>query len=154
LAPTAASVGRHGGQLFVLISVPVVDPKTVTRGSKWTEDDGAEFCFQGKTADGKPVTWVIHGFAGGKAEISSEAGAPAAAALALLAQVTFRAAVGAKGWEAEWSIPLAAFGVAESATAVPFNLGAFRSEDRQWLCWVGTEGANWQVEKAGVLRLP
>jgi hypothetical protein len=35
---------------------------------------------------------------------------------------------------------------------VPFNLGVFRGEDRQWLNWVGTSGPTWKLASAGQLQ--
>ncbi|MCK5806734.1 MAG: right-handed parallel beta-helix repeat-containing protein, partial [Lentisphaeria bacterium] len=78
--PCSANVVRRGGDLLVRVTVPT---SSVTKGSSWRTDDGAEVCIRGKTADGKSVVWVIHGFAGGAYELSDEAGASAAANAAL-----------------------------------------------------------------------
>jgi len=47
---------------------------------------------------------------------------------------------------------LRALGVRADAS-VPFNLGVFRSEDRQWINWVGTHGPTWKLARAGRLKL-
>ncbi|MEW6359369.1 MAG: right-handed parallel beta-helix repeat-containing protein [Planctomycetota bacterium] len=151
--PCAAHVATDGERLFVHIAVPTGGPKVTTRGAEWRRDDGAEFCILGKTPDGKPVTWIMHGFAGGAHEGSSEAGAPDDAAKALANAVQFRATIGEKGWEGEWSAPLKALGIAPDAGAeIPFNLGVFRSETGEWINWVGTQGPTWKLDKAGLLR--
>lgn len=147
-APCSATLLRSGDVLYVRVVVPVKTPAAITRGSTWRTDDGAEVCIQGKTADGRPAVWVVHGFAGGAFELSAEAGAPAAALAALRSQVGFQATVTPTGWQAEWRLPLNALGV-PSAALVPFNLGVFRSENREWINWVGTGGPTWKLENAG-----
>lgn len=152
--PCAAHIATDGRQLFVHVVVPTAGPKATTRGGEWRRDDGAEFCIRGKTPDGKPVTWVVHGFAGGVCEGSAEGGAPEAAAKALAGAVQFRATIGEDGWQGEWSVPLSALGIpADGAEAIPLNLGVFRSESGEWINWVGTRGATWQLDRAGLLRL-
>jgi hypothetical protein len=151
-APCTANVVRHGGDLYVRIVVPVRAPQRITRGSAWRTDDGAEVCIQGKTPDGRPAIWIVHGFASGAFELSDEAGVPAAANAAMRPKVAFAASTTATGWQAEWRIPLQALGIRTDAP-VPFNLGVFRSEDRQWINWVGTHGPTWKLPNAGRLRL-
>lgn len=151
--PCAAHVATDGERLFIHLAVPTSGPKATTRGGEWRRDDGAEFCIQGKTPDGKPVTWVVHGFAGGACEGSPEAGAPDAAAKALAGAVRFRATIGEDGWQGEWSVPLSALGLSTADASVPFNLGVFRSESGEWINWVGTRGATWKLDQGGLLRL-
>jgi len=152
-APCSAHAAFDARCLYVSVAVPVAKPEALSRGSEWRVDDAAEVCLRGKTADGKPVTWVVHGFVGGACDVSTEAGAPAAAAQALLQAVEFKASVGDSGWSGEWRLPLAALGVTVSPDLrLPFNLGVFRSESKQWINWVGTGGATWKLDSAGLLR--
>ncbi len=152
-APAAsANLVRSGGDLYVRVVVPVTAVKDLNKGAAWRTDDGAEVCILGKTADGAKAVWVVHGFAGGAFELSDEAGVPATANAGLREQVTFAARVTAGGWEGEWRLPLAALGITSDAP-VPFNLGVYRSEDRQWLNWIGTEGPTWKLESAGRLKI-
>ena len=149
--PCTARVVTDGQQLFVHMSTPA---SKATRGSEWRSDDGAEVCIRGKTPDGKAVVWVVRGFAGGAHGSSTEAGASASATQALGRTVSFRATVGKKGWQGEWAIPLKALGVTPTAaSAIPFNLGIFRSESGEWINWVGTRGPTWKLEGAGLLRV-
>jgi hypothetical protein len=97
--PCSASVARCGDDLYVRIVVPVREARSITKGSSWRTDDGAEVCFQGRTPDGQPAIWVAHGFAGGTCQLSDEAGVPPAANAALQSQVAFRAAIAADGWQ-------------------------------------------------------
>jgi hypothetical protein len=151
-APCAASVVRHGGDLYVRIVVPVRAPARLTKGHAWRTDDGAEVCIQGHRPDGKPAVWVVHGFASGAFELSDEAGVPAAVNAAMRPKVAFAASLTATGWQGEWRLPLDTLGIRADAP-VPFNLGVFRSEDRQWINWIGTHGPTWKLQSAGRLRL-
>ena len=150
--PAAANVVRSAGELYVRIVVPVTSVKNITKGAAWRADDGAEVCLLGKTPDGAKAVWVIRGFAGGAFELSDEAGVPAPVSAGIRAKIAFAARLTASGWEGEWRLPLAALGIKTDAP-VPFNLGVFRTEDRQWINWIGTEGPTWKLESAGRLKL-
>lgn len=150
--PASARVATSAGNLIVRMDVPTA-PDAIVRGAQWRTSDGAEVCVRGKLPDGTPVTWVLHGFADGTLEGSTEAGAPEAAAKALASACTFRAAITGAGWTALWIIPLSALGLPAGPSEVPFNLGAFRSQSGEWLNWVGTQGPTWKLESAGLLRL-
>ncbi|OGV72540.1 MAG: hypothetical protein A3K18_20225 [Lentisphaerae bacterium RIFOXYA12_64_32] len=152
--PCAAHVAWDAQALYVHLAVPFGAATPPTRGQTWGQDDGAEVCLRGKLADGKPTTWVVHGFAGGQFEVSTEAGTPADTAQALGKDIGFKATVGGAGWEAEWRLPLTALGIEpKPGTALPFNLGVFRTEDGQWINWVGTSGPTWNLDNAGTLSL-
>lgn len=147
--PAQALLARSGDTLLVRVVVPTAQ---VTKGATWRQDDGAEVCLAGKTADGKAVVWVIRGYANGQLELSDEAGAPPAAGDALRPQLQFQATVNAGNWQAEWRLPIAALGL-DSTKPVPFNIGVFRQQDRQWINWIGTGGATWKLANAGAIRL-
>jgi hypothetical protein len=149
-AAGSAQVLRCGDRLLVRVIIPT---QSVTKGASWRTDDGAEVCLAGKTTDGKPVTWVVHGFANGVWEVSDEAGAPKEACAALKEKISFKATVTATDWQGEWQLPLSALGIVP-AGRIPFNLGAFRSANRQWINWIGTGGPTWQLDKAGTLAFP
>ena len=149
--PCSANVVRHGDALYVRIAVPVSAVERISKGSAWRTDDGAEVCITGKTPDGKPATWVVHGFASGAFELSDEAGVPAATNAALQAGVAFTSSITASGWQGIWRLPLKALGIRTDAP-VPFNLGVYRSEERQWINWIGTNGPTWKLENAGCLE--
>lgn len=150
--PCSARLATDSRNLLVRLDIPT--PATaIAKGSEWRVSDGAEICLGGKTSDGKAVTWVLHGFADGTLEGSTEAGAPKAAVEALAAASTFRATVGEGGWRGQWSVPLTALGLAIGKSEVPFNLGVYRSNPGEWINWVGTQGPTWKLENAGLLRL-
>ncbi len=140
--------------LYVSLLVVVRDPNKLRQGTTWGQDDGVEVCIAGKTPEGKPVTFVLRGYANGRAQSVTVAGAPPDAARRLGQAVRFAAKRWKHGWGAEWAIPFNALGLDPTpGTKVPFNLGAFRSERAEWHCWAGTLGENWQLDQAGVLRL-
>ena len=147
--PCSANVARCGNDLLVRVRVPT---KQVTKGSSWRADDGAEVCVRGKTAQDKATTWVVRGYANGDYELSDEAGTPRATNAAVRAKVSFKAVVKPNEWIGEWRLPLSAMGV-NTKGAVPFNLGVFRSYDREWINWIGTKGPTWKLEEAGTLKL-
>ena len=66
--------------LDVAVNVVTFDVAKVRRGATWGRDDGAEIAIAGKTGDGQAATFVLHGYAGGKIESVTDAGAPAGAA--------------------------------------------------------------------------
>jgi hypothetical protein len=147
--PASAQVARTADRLLVRVTVPATK---LTKGAAWRTDDGAEVCFAGKTPDGKATTWVVRGYPNGTLEISDEAGTPAAAHAAARAGIVFKATSTEAGWTGEWQLPFALLGVEPKGT-LPFNLGVYRSEDRQWINWIGTQGPTWKLESAGSLRL-
>jgi len=147
--PARAQVARTGDMLLVRVVVPAAQ---VTKGASWRQDDGAELCLGGKTADGQAVVWVIRGYPNGQLELSDEAGAPQAACAVLRPQLQFQARSDAGSWQAEWRLPITALGL-ERTKSVPFNIGVFRQQDRQWINWIGTNGPSWQLASAGALRL-
>jgi hypothetical protein len=147
--PGTANVVQCDNTLYVRVRIPT---PSVTGGHAWRSDDGAEVCIRGATASGTAVTWVIHGFADGTSEVSDEAGAPPDACKELQPKIAFEAHVDKDGWTAQWALPLPLLRV-DTKKPVPFNLGAFRSSDRQWINWVGTSGPTWKLENAGLLKL-
>jgi hypothetical protein len=142
--------------LYVAVTMVMFDPAKMRKGTTWGKDDGAEVCIAGM-ADGKPATFVIHGFACGKAESVTVAGAPPAAAERLGRAVQFAAKDWKKwggGWHGEWAIPFEALGLKPTPKLkVAFNLGAYRCEDGVWTCWEGTLAENWRLDQAGTFVL-
>ena len=119
-------------------------------GHNWGAVDGAEVCLQ---APGGPI-YVLHSFLDGKLESVLDGGASAEAARKLQDQVGYGAVVTQRAWAAEWQIPLAALGVEpKPGTKLAFNLGVRRTDTNEWVCWAGTNGANWKVAEAGEVVL-
>jgi len=143
--------------LYVMVMAVMFDTKQMRKGTQWGHDDGAEVCIAGRTADGRTATYVLHGFACGKLESVTLAGAPAADAERVGRATRFATKDWKKwggGWYGEWAIPFDALGLKpKPGLKVPFNLGAFRAEDGVWLCWEGTLGPNWRLDEAGAFQL-
>jgi hypothetical protein len=155
-APVYAYLAYDDRFLYVAVNVAMFEASKVRTGTVWGKDDGAEFCIAGRTPDGKPVTFVIRGFAGGTVQSVTDAGAPSAAAELLGKGVRFIAKPYGKamgGWRGQWMIPLDALGLkAKTGVKVPFNLSVFRSEDEVWRCWEGTRAENWRLDQAGQMQ--
>lgn len=160
-APVFAKLAYDDQCLYVAINAIVFDITQLSKGTTWGKNDGAEVCITGKTPDGKPTTFVIHGYAGGTVESVTLAGAPAEAAAALGKAVRFAAKPYGKtkgdwksGCRYEWAIPWDAIGLKPAPKKkIAFNLGTFRAEDKVWRCWEGTLRQNWRLDQAGTLQL-
>jgi len=136
--------------------------------SWWGEADIAEVIFEGEGGDwwpqGKghgPLFYLV-GDCAGAFDSYAVAGLPKPRADGLRGAVSYAAASQAECWTAEWRVPLAALGLdPKTAAGCCFNVGAHKprtlganvSASDKWAVWVGTEGANWQVWKAGWLSL-
>ncbi|MFZ2641685.1 MAG: right-handed parallel beta-helix repeat-containing protein [Verrucomicrobiia bacterium] len=160
-APVYAKLAYDDQCLYVAVNVVFFDITKLSKGSKWGKDDGAEVCIAGKTPDGKPVNFVVHGFAGGTFESVTLAGAPADAAERLGKAVRFCAKPYGKtkgdwksGCRYEWAIPWDAIGLKPAPKQkIAFNLGTFRAEDSVWRCYEGTLRQNWRLDQAGTMQL-
>jgi hypothetical protein len=143
--------------LYVVLTMVMFEPEKMHRGTVWGQDDGAEICLAGKTPEGQPAVFVVRGYAGGKCESVTVAGAPAAAAEKLGRGLQFTARDWKKwggGWRGRWAFPFDALGLKPvRGLKVAFNMAAFRSEDAVWTCWEGTLGENWRLDQAGMLQL-
>lgn len=143
-----------GTTLFVAVTVPVADAAKVKTGGAWGRDDGAEVCFQDVSGANPGPVFVVHGFASGKAESVSDAGAPPDAVRKLGGTVRFAAQVEGTQWTGEWAIPLAAAGIEYApGLKLAFNVGVNRTQTGDWIIWVGALGETWRLAEAGYLAL-
>ena len=156
-APVFAKLAYDDRCLYVAVNVAMFEADKLRSGAKWGKDDGAEVCIAGKTPDGKPVTFVVHGFAGGTFESVTLAGAPADAAERLGKAVRFAAKPYGKtrgGWRCEWAIPWDALGLKPTrGQKIAFNLGVRHTEAGVWRCYEGTLAQNWRLDQAGTMQL-
>jgi hypothetical protein len=151
--PCVLRVCHDGTNLCVAVTVPVKAAKKLKLGSKWTADDAAEVCFRDLSGKTPGPIFVIHGFASGKHESVTEAGAPAALAKAVATATQFSTRVENGSWTGEWRIPLQAAGIADKpGLKLGFNVGVRRTETNEWLQWCGS-GATHTLDRAGVLTL-
>jgi hypothetical protein len=148
-APCTVRLGHDGATLYVAVTVPVADTTALILTEAWGEADAAEVCFQDLSGPQPGPIFIVHGFANGKHESVTEAGAPAEAARQLGAAVRFAAKTGATQWTGEWAIPLTAAGIAyRPGLNLGLNLGVRRSATQEWLQWRGS-GATWSLQSAG-----
>lgn len=158
-APVFLKLCHDGRHLYAAAMVALFSGDTLREGNAWRQDDGIEIAIEGRS-DGKPVTFVVRGFAGGASQSSTDAGAPADAAARLAKATRYAAHVartkagfGSK-WTAEWAIPLDALGLAaRPGEKIPFNVSSFRSQHAEWACWEGTLADSWRLDEAGTLTL-
>ncbi len=149
-APIMAKFGADKTHLYVGLSIVSMFPEDRKLGHTWGADEGVEIAVQGQLADGKPVTYVLRGFADGTLDSLAIAGAPQADAFGKT--VGYAARVGKKVWQSEWRIPFAALRFTPSDRAVlPLNVTAYRSENKGFIQFAGTLGETWDLERGGRL---
>lgn len=131
------------------------DTINISKGDRWGKDDGVEISIGGFDK-GKPVTYVIRSYVNGTMQCLTDAGATAAASERLGKGVRYVSRIMAKptnGWTGEWAIPLNLLGLKPgSGQKIAFNICEFINEYDKWHCWEGTQGENWEVDKAGILQ--
>ena len=152
-APCEVRLGHDGVNLYVAVIVPLADRAKLVLGDAWGDVDAAEVCFRDLSGPTPGPTFVVHGFANGKVECVTEAGAPVAAVEALAGAVRFAALIEAHQWRGEWVLPLAAAGIRAAAGAkLGLNFGVRRLQPAEWLQWRGS-GATWNLAEAGTAVL-
>ncbi|MEK6794433.1 MAG: LamG-like jellyroll fold domain-containing protein [Spirochaetota bacterium] len=151
-APASARICHDGETLFIAVTVPVkVDVK---RGSTWGKDDGAEICFIDAKGAAPTASFVVHGFAGGGSESLASGGVSADAAKRLGDKVRYTARIEVNAWTGEWAIPFSPADIAANGgLKLAFNICVHRTETREWMLWVGSLGAAYQLENGGTIIL-
>jgi hypothetical protein len=151
-APILAKLCADATNLYVGVVVVSMFPEDRKLGRVWGQDEAMELTLQGQRADGKPVTYVLRGFAGGAVESLTAGGASQSEAQALAQAIGYAAAVDKQVWRCEWRIPLAALRFAPTDRAVlPLNVTVYRSETKQLIQWAGTLGDTWDLRRGGRL---
>jgi hypothetical protein len=145
----------HGRSLCLAVVVVTMNPEATRKGTEWGADDAVEVALGGKDRAGKPVTWVLRGFADGQIQSATVGGAMAESAQALLKQVVYKSEIRKKDWRSEWIIPIDALGVDSAAgRPLPFNITAWRSENAEFRQYAGSLGETWDLQYGGRLLLP
>ena len=136
--------------------------------SWWGEADIAEVIIEGQGGDWWPTDkghgpiFYLVGDCTGAFDSYAVAGLPKPRADGLRGAVQYAATSTPGVWTSEWRIPLAAVGLdPKEAKGVCFNVGVHKprtqggnvSASDKWAVWVGAEGSNWMVWKAGWLSL-
>lgn len=156
-APAFAKFAWDDRCLYVAVNVVVFDAAPVRTGAVWGVDAAAEVRVEGVAADGRPVVFVLRGFAGGALQSVADGGASAEVASAMgraarFAGRTYGSTRG--GWRGEWAIPFEALGLTPApGLRIPFNVAVHRSEDGVRRYLEGTLGETWRLAEAAVLQL-
>jgi hypothetical protein len=154
-APVMVKFSRDNKFLYIGAMMIMFDLNNISKGDKWEKDDGVEISVAG-FEKGKPVTFVLRGYANGTLQSVTDAGATVSGAERLGKGVKYVSKImerPRKGWIGEWAIPLDAIGLKPSPDMkVPFNMCAYVNEYAKWHCWEGTLGESWEVDKAGILQ--
>jgi hypothetical protein len=148
--PVTAWVCVSGQTLYVGMSVPLANVAKLKRDDAWGRSDGAEVAFRDASGK-KPGTILgLRGFATGKWEAYTDAGATPEQAAALQRAASYAAHVDDRGWTCEWAIPLDAAGIrVRKGLKLGLNMGVLRSEESLWLLWRGPNGPCWDLDCAG-----
>jgi len=150
--PTELRVAYDAGFLYVALVSTVSNPDQLPRqGGTWGQDDGAEICVQ--LVDGKQPVFVIQGFPSGASASVTDAGAPVAQATALGKATRYAARIQGSQWTGEWAIPWHELGTTAPPKQLRFNVGLLKSAQKQWVAWVSTGAAPWNLDRAGKLMI-
>lgn len=145
---------HDGKTLYVTITVPFKAGSTVSKGEGWGQDDGAEVCLRDASGTKPGPTFIIHGFASGKHECTTDGGAPNEKVEKLDKAVKFAARIDKQSWTGEWAIPLDIIDIGyKPGLVLGFNIGAWRSDNGEWIIWRGAEGATYELDNGGKLKL-
>ncbi|HUS80466.1 MAG TPA: right-handed parallel beta-helix repeat-containing protein, partial [Armatimonadota bacterium] len=151
--PGRAYVLHDDQNLYVALRAPIQPAGAVALGDAWGKHDAADVSLQAVGGARPGPVFNLQGFASGALKSTSDAGAPEAAARALLEATAYAATVREDEWSAEWRIPWQAVGIDPAATeTVRFSVGLRRTSGPQgqpaWMVWRGG-GSTWNVETGG-----
>lgn len=151
-APARAVVCRRARTLYVAVTVPFKNKGKIRQGDSFGLDDGAEVCIQDMYRDTPRQLYVVQGTLDGSCKAFTRRQGQPEPFNRLAKATRYAVRVGEKEWTAEWAIDLSAVGIPLTpGKKLAFNIGCRRSEDNQWLIWVGTMGSTWDVQEGGIL---
>jgi hypothetical protein len=114
--------------------------------------DGVEVAFRDAAPGRRGPVFVLWGTTDGRFQASACGGATGEQRARLEKETAFAVRAGKEEWTCEWRIPLAKLGLdAKPGTTLRFNLGMRCKAAGKWQTWAPTGGANWHVERAGIL---
>jgi hypothetical protein len=154
VSPSSQAWLFHDGKHLLVAVDNQVDPaKPLRPGDTWGSDDAVELAFR-SPVPGNPLL-ILRGYPSGHFASSDEAGAPPEAVKRAAQSVEYAARVVDAGrWTAEWRIPLASLGIDPvKHPRFAFSLAVRKTGGPEWVLWVGTHHATWQVDDAGFLEL-
>ena len=156
ITPASKAWLYHDGvALYVAVDNAVNPDKPLRMGNQWGRDDAVELAFKNPAQGPAAPLLILRGYPSGSFASSDEAGAPAAAVKKAAEGVQYAAKVlGKDRWMTEWRIPFASLGIDPAKTPkLPFSLTVRKSAGPDWILWVGTHHATWNVDNAGLLEL-
>lgn len=152
--PVGAELCYDDRCLYLAVIAGFYQIAKLRQGPAWGQDDGMEISLAGRTSDGKAVTFVVRGFADGKLQSVTDAGAPVDAAQRLGQSLRFATGRWVHGWRGEFAIPWDALGLKPTpGLRMAFNLAVYRSEDQVWRCREGTLAETWRLDQAAAMQL-
>ena len=154
--PASRAWFHHDGKhLLVAIDNEVNGEKSLQMGDTWGSNDAVELSFRDSASGSTAPILVLRGYPSGHFASSDEAGAPPDAVRQASRGVEYDARVlGPSRWTAEWCIPLASLGLdARRTPRFAFSLAVRKTGGPDWVLWVGTHHATWNVNNAGYLEL-
>jgi hypothetical protein len=165
LVPAAGREANAAGRFMtchdeknLYLAFRIEAPTDGTGGAKaqWGTHDGVEAAIQFADPARGRKTYVVHGLRAGRHEAEVRRSTAPEDSPDFEKAIRYATAPLPQGWGCEFAIPFAALGVdSQYAGELLFNAGGLRQEGerKQWFAWVNTGGANYDVERAGVLLL-
>ena len=154
--PTSRAWLHHDGKhLLVAVDNEVNGDQPLAMGDTWGGNDAVELSFRDSASGLTTPILILRGYPSGHFASSDEAGAPPEAVRQAARGVQYGArVVSPTHWTAEWSIPLASLGLdAKRTPKFAFSLSVRKTGGPDWVLWVGTHAATWNVNTAGYLEL-
>jgi hypothetical protein len=152
---TKAWLYHDGTALYVAVDNAVNPASPLKMGDEWGGNDAVELAFKNPALGPAAPIVILRGYPSGHFASSDEAGAPPAVVKKAAEGVQFAAKVlGKDRWTAEWRIPFASLGLDPAKTPkFAFSLSLRKTGGPDWVLWVGTNHATWNVNNAGDLVL-
>jgi hypothetical protein len=152
---TDARIWHDGTYLYVSAANLVNPAAKLKLGDFWGGNDAVELAFCNPALGPGAPLLILRGYPSGHFASSNEAGAPDDAVAKAAEGVLYGAqVVGDNLWTAEWRIPFASLGIDPAAhKKIAFNLSLRKTGGPEWVLWVGTNHATWNVHRAGFLEL-
>jgi hypothetical protein len=156
-----AWLAHDGTRIYVAVRSAVDPDKELSTSNQWGKDDAVEIALRDVTGQKPGPTFVLRGYPSGHCESSTESGIKYDTAKRAGNGMRFAARQVKPGrWDAEWSVPLEALGIAPPRPAreprMQFNVTVRKAASGEWVMWQPTGGNSWWVDRAGtiVLQLP
>ena len=141
--------------LYVAVDNNVSPESALRTGDTWGGNDAVELAFRNPTLGPAAPIVILRGYPESQIASSDEAGASIEVVARATEGVRYAAkVVNEARWAAEWRIPFASLGIDPANTRrFAFSLAVRKTGGPDWVLWVGTNHATWNVNNAGDLKL-